>query len=598
MSNARLSERAPFLAEVDVLAAGASAPRRVWACDLSETGMFVQSGQPFRIGDRVSLRFDVESNEIHVPAAEVMWVRGNDSPFGDEQVPGAGLRFLAVDGDTRVALRRFVQPRAEHTTLPEAEAIPLWTSSPPAAAEHSPHISLPPFSQPPLQISMPPDEPLEIPDDVRVFRHTKPNGVPRPVSLAPHDESERAGRPVLRGWAFRHDGRGEKPTGGGENGSEKTSIGAPTASLVPLLSVPPEERGNLQFERDRGLGLSLGDDGFQLGALPFSADARARALEAGDLAIRHMPVAEDRRPTPASSRTTNRSLPIAVGLLCAGTLVGIGLGAANKHLRRAPPAPSSVSAVVVDAPEPAATAIASPSNAEVQAARADAMRTAAATTLASVTSTSTSTRAGAAVPAAAAAGTQDASTASTIVSPSTSTSPTVASTPPTLTTTAATLSPAGGSTNLAATSQRKLTLDPTVRATLAPTTALPSPKGPASATSARATNIEASQQPTQPTRPTPPEAQRMPSGEQLSLSVGAARLVKSFALASPTRIVVDLADATMPQTPPPASGRITRIRFGTPAPGTTRVVLELKDATRPSDVDAQIRGGQLRVRFR
>src|SRR4051794_30129796 len=111
MPNARLSERAPFFAEVDVVAAGLPAPRRVWGSDVSETGMFLQTTQPFRIGDRVSLRFDVAEREVHVRAAEVMWVRPFEPINVDGKLPGIGLKFVAVDPPARAALRRFVQPQ-------------------------------------------------------------------------------------------------------------------------------------------------------------------------------------------------------------------------------------------------------------------------------------------------------------------------------------------------------------------------------------------------------------------------------------------------------------------------------------------------------
>ena len=88
MPNARLTERAPFFAEVDVLASGAPSPRRLWGSDVSETGIFLQTTQPFRIGDRVSLRFDVQANEVHVRAAEVMWVRPFEPVAVDGKLPG------------------------------------------------------------------------------------------------------------------------------------------------------------------------------------------------------------------------------------------------------------------------------------------------------------------------------------------------------------------------------------------------------------------------------------------------------------------------------------------------------------------------------
>ena len=96
MHNARLAERSSFLGQVDVVPRASDHAMRVWCHDVSETGMFLQTTEPFRTGETVSLRFDVDQQEVHVRAAEVVWVRSFEPISLDGKEPGVGLRFISA----------------------------------------------------------------------------------------------------------------------------------------------------------------------------------------------------------------------------------------------------------------------------------------------------------------------------------------------------------------------------------------------------------------------------------------------------------------------------------------------------------------------
>jgi Tfp pilus assembly protein PilZ len=229
MQTARLAERAPFSARVDVVPHGTPTALSVWCQDLSETGMFVQTTESFMPGDLLSLRFEVDGQPVHVRAAEVVWVRRFEPINVDGRLPGLGLRFVSIDPPARAALRRAVQrgrPEVVQATMSRAKKS---TSSPPAMAPTgesagpalpTPMLTLPPlsrsiieasgardledtqdllppaalhrtppdgvtFSQLPfraLDVSLPPDEP-NLSAEARVFDGVPPT--PRAVSLAP-----------------------------------------------------------------------------------------------------------------------------------------------------------------------------------------------------------------------------------------------------------------------------------------------------------------------------------------------------------------------------------------------------------------------------
>ncbi len=148
MANSRLSPRASFFAEVDVLCAAEAMPQRVWGQNLSETGVFLQTTKPFHPGDRLSLRFDIAESEVHVRAAEVVWVKPFEPINVDGTLPGVGVRFLSVDPPTRAAIRRYV-----HRAIPQEES-DVPTPPPEADVPQGDFMSLEslkPLSLPPFE---------------------------------------------------------------------------------------------------------------------------------------------------------------------------------------------------------------------------------------------------------------------------------------------------------------------------------------------------------------------------------------------------------------------------------------------------------------
>ncbi|HEY4118110.1 MAG TPA: PilZ domain-containing protein [Byssovorax sp.] len=347
-----MSDRAPFFAEVDIVAASLPAPRRVWGSDVSESGIFLQTTQPFRVGDRVSLRFDLEEHEVHVRAAEVMWVRAFEPIAVDGRLPGVGLKFVALDPPARAALRRFVQPTLSDTQ-PTQEM-----------------LSLPPFSQPPLNISMPEDEPLGMPEEVRVFKNTKPWGTPRPVTIGPKTRSDPP--MLLAGWTFRKDesfAPAEATLDMRFDDARPSDVPAPhkldESPIFDVTSNPP------------AAALRDGEN-----SAPPVLD---KELSEGRVAVLHLPVGEPRKTT-SSPRKQNHALAAAVALLAVGTLVGSGVGYATKRWHRHE---ARIAATVHK--HPAATHAAPPSSASTPATLASATLTSATLTSATSATSATST---------------------------------------------------------------------------------------------------------------------------------------------------------------------------------------------------------------
>lgn len=185
MAESRLAERASFFAEVDVLTHGEAMPQRYWGQNLSEAGMFVQTSRSFAPGDRLSLRFDVDAQEVHVRAAEVVWVKPFEPINVDGQLPGVGVRFLSVDPPARAAIRRYVNQffaptDASHVPAPPPEpelpegdyvslaslrplSLPPFDSDPPADARMPPPVTLPPTTLVPVHAATPSEPPIGSP---------------------------------------------------------------------------------------------------------------------------------------------------------------------------------------------------------------------------------------------------------------------------------------------------------------------------------------------------------------------------------------------------------------------------------------------------
>lgn len=563
MPNARLNERAPFFAEVDVLAAGTPAPRRVWGSDVSETGMFLQTTHPFRIGDRVSLRFDCADDAVHVRAAEVMWVRPFESVSVDGKMPGVGLKFVALDPPSRAALRKMVAPHLVDTTLPETPAHQLEGLPPPVASlppltssilamttdprertDEMLSVSLPPFSQPPLCISVPPDESGALPAEVRVFRNTKPMGSPAPVTIGPRGSKPKdASMPPhpLAGWTFRRDdgidGIDDGVDGSAPGDMERSDVTEVNASTLNLR-FDDDAPGDLQRSRppdqaslidggafERSVFGSRGDFSSSPPATTQIPDEDAivaieNAVMQGELAMRHLPISEERRASP-SVRSRSRALPVALALLCAGTLVGVVVGSVAKDTQPASKLASAPAAAT------AAPSAATPAPLDVIAAQA---------------------------PVEAARSVADAERELV---------------PPAVAVKAAPIEEAAP--------------------VLTASTPAALPKKAASATTVKAANVAATA-----------SAKRTNTNEQRSIEVrvGNATVLKSFTLGAPSRVVVDIQGGQLPKAPLLPGDGISRVRFGTPAPGTSRVVVELDQSARATDVETAVKGGVLVIAFR
>jgi uncharacterized protein (TIGR02266 family) len=189
MPHARLAVRAPFRGQVDVVPPGGDGALREHAQDVSETGMFVCTRRPFRVGDHVALRFDHGGDAIHIRTAEVIWVRRQDTA---DLAPGIGVRFVSVDPLARAALRRVVSP---HRSRP-----PSSSNAPtPRRPEPTDDLLVPAPAGPPLPggfgasmvptrpllsapVTLPPDDDL-LSSEARVF--TRIPVAPRPVTLGP-----------------------------------------------------------------------------------------------------------------------------------------------------------------------------------------------------------------------------------------------------------------------------------------------------------------------------------------------------------------------------------------------------------------------------
>ena len=547
MPNARLSERAPFIAEVDVVAAGLASPRRVWGSDVSESGMFLQTTQPFRVGDRVSLRFDVEKSEVHIRAAEVMWVRPFEPIAVDGRMPGVGLKFVAVDPPARAALRRFVAPQLADTQSERETSLPPPSTSLPPVTESILQktgalrisddiaVSLPPFSQPPLNISLLADEPSELPEEVRVFRQSKP----MPVTIGPRRSTEKASRPpsFLVGWQFRLDEgfldellpsslppQSLPPTAEAAPAPAAPTTWSTSTSEPPEMpkldlrfddagpqrpSLTPEERSVWDVTSSPPEGV-LRDDEQPLhelfSALPSSdAETLDRDVEQGRIALRHLPIVPERRTSSRAPKQGNRALPTAIALLCAGTVAGAGIGIVGKHLEGRHRHATSASAAVPRAHAAPLTATLAPT--------------------------------------------------------------------PTLTPTPA-LMPATPKSVVDA--ERDLPESARMRA--------PDPLGDTLADAGA---------------PLPRSSTTAPKGvRSTSVRVGSAEVVKAFALTSPSRVVVDLAGGKVPKGSLEPGGGIARVRFGHPTPGTSRVVIELDGDKRARDLTTVVKDGVLTISFR
>ena len=98
----------------------------------------------------------------------------------------------------------------------------------------------------------------------------------------------------------------------------------------------------------------------------------------------------------------------------------------------------------------------------------------------------------------------------------------------------------------------------------------------------------------------PKPAQKAVVADQRSIEVrvGDAKVIKAFTLGAPSRVVIDIQGGQLPKNSMTPGGGISKVRFGTPAPGTGRVVIELDQQAKASGVETWIKAGVLVVTFR
>ena len=211
MNTARLNHRTSFLGRVHVVPHAGATSLLAWGQDVSETGMFLQTTQPFAAGDSVTIRFEVDGLEVHVRAATVVWVRTFESVNVDGKSPGIGIRFVSIDPPARSALRRLTSvkvandvPADSALPAPKLTLPPLSRSIIQAAGGRDlddtqdllPPSSLPrhtgeAISLPPLQFTMPPtlvpalsyDHDVNLTSESRVFDGVP--AAPRPITILP-----------------------------------------------------------------------------------------------------------------------------------------------------------------------------------------------------------------------------------------------------------------------------------------------------------------------------------------------------------------------------------------------------------------------------
>lgn len=595
MPNARLNDRAPFFAEVDVLAAGTPAPRRVWGTDVSETGMFIQTTHPFRVGDRVSLRFDCETTPVHVRAAEVMWVRPFEPISVDGSMPGVGLKFVALDPPSRAALRRFVAPHLVDTTLPETPASDLDPLPPPVASlppitgsivmkttgkepkqvitDEMIAVSLPPFTDPPFKNTKPMGTPAPITIGPRRLKSTPPasksvppahESMPPPSTSSPAMNASMSLVPAaslpphpLAGWTFRKE---DAPFF--ENETTLNAVSGPPQGVEPHAM---QKMGlDLRFDDAPPAGTSSGISSSTSGVFA-SMSSFTGSLPPDEARLFEMsnpPLHGDNDAASHISSEFNASAPPITQVPDEDAIVAVEQAVvqgdlAIKHLPIARDRRSSPKVSVKSRALPMAFVLLCSG------------------TLVGVVVGTVVKRMKAHVPIALA--TAEPIPAPTLAPPA----PAVVAPP---------------AVPLAAEVEQELVAPkPAGPIVSAPPpvkdAALPRKTAPEAAETTLAS--------TTPVAPAQPKNVAADAKQVIEVNVGDAKLVKAFTLASPSRVVVDLAGGKLPKAPMlnPGEG-VSRVRFGSPAPGTGRVVVELDRDGKANGVETWVSRGVLTVTFK
>ena len=117
----RRSIRIPLFTPVRIGPPGGPPDALVSARDLSAGGMFVDADREVRVGATFSVEIPLEDGPVVIPNAEVAYNRTGSAGSG------FGVRFVALDADTRAALERAVDGTGP-TRVPAPE--PSWSVLP------------------------------------------------------------------------------------------------------------------------------------------------------------------------------------------------------------------------------------------------------------------------------------------------------------------------------------------------------------------------------------------------------------------------------------------------------------------------------------
>jgi Tfp pilus assembly protein PilZ len=90
--------------------------------NLSESGIFVQTTDPPKVGSRIGLQFFVNGSDEPVEAvAQVVWVKPFEPINIDGLLPGMGARFLTIGGTSVDLIRNFVDQSTPRPLPPTPE---------------------------------------------------------------------------------------------------------------------------------------------------------------------------------------------------------------------------------------------------------------------------------------------------------------------------------------------------------------------------------------------------------------------------------------------------------------------------------------------
>src|SRR5688572_8120247 len=126
--------RIPFAAPVWMSTNGHLHPASLYASNLSETGIFLQTTDAPQVGTKVTLKFYLDNGDQAVEVvAEVIWIKRFEPINIDGVLPGMGAHFLSFELNSQEMLRHYIQHKlpasqSNQSLEPAPGATPAGTS--------------------------------------------------------------------------------------------------------------------------------------------------------------------------------------------------------------------------------------------------------------------------------------------------------------------------------------------------------------------------------------------------------------------------------------------------------------------------------------